>query len=47
MTGIEIRRFEQADDTRQFEHGSFEVVTIGGVTYKGAQFDLDITGSGA
>ena len=22
-------------------------VTIGGVTYKGAQFDLDITGSGA
>ena len=32
MTGIEIRRFEQADETRTFEHGSFELVTIGGVT---------------
>ena len=31
MTGIEIRRFEQADETRTFEHGSFEVVTIGAV----------------
>jgi len=32
VTGIEIRRFEQADETRTFEHGSFELVTIGGVT---------------
>ena len=35
MTAIEIHRFEQADETRKFEHGSFEVVTIGGVTIGG------------
>ena len=39
MTEIEIRRFEQADDTRQFEHGSFEVVTIGGVTIGRASYE--------
>jgi hypothetical protein len=32
MAGIEIRRFERADESRTFEHGSFDVVTIGGVT---------------
>ena len=39
MAGIEIRRFEQADETRKFEHGSFEVVTIGGVTIGRASYE--------
>ena len=39
MTGIEIRRFEQADETRTFEHGSFELVTIGGVTIGRASYE--------
>ena len=39
MSGIEIRRFEQADDTRTFEHGSFEVVTIGGITIGRASYE--------
>ena len=38
MTGIEIRRFEQADETRTFERGSFELVTIGGVTIGRASY---------
>ena len=32
MADVEIRRFEQADEARTFEHGSFSVVAIGGVT---------------
>ena len=39
MTGIEIRRFEQSDETRTFEHGSFELVTIGGVTIGRASYE--------
>jgi hypothetical protein len=39
MAGIEIRRFEQADETRKFEHGSFELVTIGGVTIGRASYE--------
>ena len=39
MTGIEIRRFEQADETRTFEHGAFELVTIGGVTIGRASYE--------
>jgi quercetin dioxygenase-like cupin family protein len=39
VTGIEIRRFEQADETRTFEHGSFELVTIGGVTIGRASYE--------
>ena len=39
MTGIEIRRFEQADETRTFERGSFELVTIGGVTSGRASYE--------
>ena len=39
MTGIETRRFEQADETRTFEHGSFELVTIGGVTIGRASYE--------
>ena len=39
MTGIEIRRFERADETRTFERGSFELVTIGGVTIGRASYE--------
>ena len=39
MTGIEIRRFEQAAETRTFEHGSFELVTMGGVTLGRASYE--------
>ena len=39
MSGIEIRRFEQPDETRTFEHGSFELVTIGGVAIGRASYE--------
>ena len=39
MAGIKIRRFEQADETRKFEHGSFELVTIGGITIGRASYE--------
>lgn len=39
MAGIEIRRFEQADDSRTFEHGSFDEVTLGGVTIGRASYE--------
>jgi hypothetical protein len=39
VTGIEIRRFEQADETRTFERGSFELVTISGVTIGRASYE--------
>ncbi|MGA9161499.1 MAG: cupin domain-containing protein [Actinomycetota bacterium] len=39
MAGIEIRRFEQADEARTFEHGSFDVVTIGGMTIGRASYE--------
>lgn len=39
MTGIQIRRFEQADETRTFERGSFELVTIGGATIGRASYE--------
>jgi hypothetical protein len=39
VTGIEIRRFERADESRTFEHGSFELVTIGGVTIGRASYE--------
>ena len=39
MSEIEIRRFEKADETRTFEHGSFELVTIGGVTIGRASYE--------
>ena len=38
MAGIEIRRFERADESRTFEHGSFDVVTLGGVTIGRASY---------
>lgn len=39
MNGIEIRRFEQADDSRAFEKGRFDLVTIGGVTIGRASYE--------
>jgi glutamyl-tRNA reductase len=30
MAEVDIKRFEEADETRRFEHGTFELVTIGG-----------------
>jgi hypothetical protein len=39
VSGIEIRRFEQPDETRTFEHGSFELVTIGGVAIGRASYE--------
>ena len=30
MEDVEIRRFESGDEVRTFEHGSFELVTLGG-----------------
>jgi hypothetical protein len=39
MTDVEIRRFEQADERRAFEHGSFELVSVGGVTVGRASYE--------
>ena len=39
MADVEIRTFEQADENRTFEHGSFELVTIGGVTIGRASYE--------
>lgn len=39
MAGIKIRRFEDADERREFEHGSFELVTLGGVTVGRASYE--------
>jgi hypothetical protein len=38
MAGIENRRFEQADETRTFEHGRFEVIALGRVTVGRASY---------
>jgi hypothetical protein len=32
MNEVILKRFEQPDDTRQFEKGKFEIVRIGGLT---------------
>ncbi len=39
MTGIEIRRFEDGDERRTFERGSFELVSLGGVTIGRASYE--------
>ena len=39
MAGIEIRRFEDADERREFEHGSFELASLGGVTVGRASYE--------
>jgi quercetin dioxygenase-like cupin family protein len=39
MADVEIRRFERADESRTFEHGSFELITLGGVTVGRASYE--------
>jgi hypothetical protein len=39
MAGVEIRRFEQADETRTFERGAFSLVSLGGVTIGRASYE--------
>lgn len=39
MTDVEIRRFEDGDEIRTFEHGTFELVTLGGVTVGRASYE--------
>jgi len=39
MADVEIRRFETGDEIRTFEHGSFELVTLGGVTVGRASYE--------
>lgn len=39
MAGIEIRRFEASDERREFEHGSFELVSLGGLTVGRASYE--------
>ena len=39
MADVEIRRFETGDEIRTFEHGTFELVTLGGVTVGRASYE--------
>ena len=39
MEQLEIRRFERADEVRTFEHGTFELVQIGGMTVGRASYE--------
>ncbi|MGH2637036.1 MAG: cupin domain-containing protein [Actinomycetota bacterium] len=39
MADVEIRRFDRADESRMFERGSFDVVTLGGVTVGRASYE--------
>jgi len=39
MADVEIRRFEQGDETRTFELGSFELVNLGGLTVGRASYE--------
>jgi quercetin dioxygenase-like cupin family protein len=39
MADVEIRRFEDADETRAFERGTFELVTVGGFTVGRARYE--------
>jgi quercetin dioxygenase-like cupin family protein len=39
MADVEIRRFDEADETRSFERGTFELVTVGGVTVGRARYE--------
>jgi len=32
MNEVILKRFEQPDETREFEHGRFEIIRIGGLT---------------
>jgi mannose-6-phosphate isomerase-like protein (cupin superfamily) len=39
MERLEIRRFESADEVRRFEHGTFELVQLGGMTVGRASYE--------
>jgi hypothetical protein len=39
MAGVEIHRFEEAEETRRFELGSFELVQVGGMTLGRASYE--------
>lgn len=39
MKGILIRRFDEADETRTFEHGTFGLITIAGSTLGRASYE--------
>src|SRR3954449_1975401 len=39
MEELEIRRFEQPDEVRSFEHGTFELVRLGGMTVGRASYE--------
>ena len=51
MAGIDLRAFDEPDEVREFEHGRFELVRIGGMvvgraTYEpGWRWSLDVGGS--
>lgn len=52
MAGIDLRVFDEPDEVREFEHGRFELVTVGGMvvgraTYEpGWRWSLHVGGSG-
>ena len=39
MLNIIIKRFEKPDETRRFEKGKFEIVTIGGMVIGRASYE--------
>jgi mannose-6-phosphate isomerase-like protein (cupin superfamily) len=39
MDRLEIKRFEEAEEVRRFEHGVFELVQIGGMTVGRASYE--------
>lgn len=39
MPGIVVQRFEEPDERREFENGSFELVSLGGVTVGRARYE--------
>ena len=36
---LEIKRFDEADETRRFDYGTFEMVELGGMTVGRASYD--------
>jgi mannose-6-phosphate isomerase-like protein (cupin superfamily) len=39
MDRLEIKRFEEAEEVRRFEHGVFELVQLGGMTIGRASYE--------
>ena len=39
MDRLEIKRFEEAEEVRRFEHGVFELVQLGGMTVGRASYE--------